>query len=326
MRSQIVARSVAFAAVAGAAMAQVQGPFLGLIADGSSLRAMFGIASAGTIGGALNAGRSFSKLVTAPNHSYALGVDAATGEVLIVSANVAAGSANASAVTGAGNAPDQVVLSPSGTSAALWFAGSLRMQIVSGLPGAPSVRSVDVSYAGSSPSLLAVSDDGQWAAGAWGPGVYSFDPNGSPMLLPFNGPADAICFFHGNHQLAVHSANQVALLSGLESALQANVIWSKAPDPPGQSPGSEEVAVGLAASFDNRYLTVAGNRGDLYTFDLAAGQAGASNCACAPSGLTGIEGSLYRLTGLQNGSVKVFDAAAGQAWFVPLASVEGDQQ
>ena len=78
--------------------------------------------------------------------------------------------------------------------------------------------------------------------------------------------------------------------------------------------------MGLALSFDNRYLSVAGNLGSLSTFDLAAGTSVGLNCACSPANLYGMGGSLFRLTNLVDGVVKVFDAATNEVWFVPLAA------
>ena len=110
----------------------------------------------------------------------------------------------------------------------------------------------------------------------------------------------------------------------IESALAVarNLISSKPDDAPPADPATTpplEVAVGLATSFDNRYLSVAGNLGSLSTFDLTAGTSIGVNCACSPTSLYGMGESLFRLTSLSDGDVKVFDAASNEVWFVPLA-------
>jgi hypothetical protein len=228
-------------------------------------------------------------------------------------------------VNGAASGADRIVFSPSGTAAVLWFAASGRMQVVSGLTAAPSVRDIDASFLGGDPAGLAVSDDGQWVAGAWSSSVYAFAPDGRAPALPVAGPAEALCFFHGRADLAVITATQVVIVSDIGGAAVPNVIYNKPNDPPDTAP--VQVAVGFAVSFDNRYLAIAGNLGALATFDLTAGSSVGGNCECAPSGLEAMGGALFRLTGVSEGALKVFDASSNDVWFVPLAApVGGGQQ
>jgi hypothetical protein len=210
------------------------------------------------------------------------------------------------------------VFSPSGTAAALWFSANDHVQVVSGLATVPSVRDIDASFLGGDPAGLAVSDDGQWVAGAWSSNVYAFGPAGSASVLPMAGPAEALCFFHGRADVAVITASQVVIVSDIGGAVVPNVIYTK---PDGSANGAPvEVAVGFAVSFDNRYLSIAGNLGALATFDLTAGSSAGGNCNCTPSGLAGMGGSLYRVTGVNGGALKVFDASTNDVWFVPLAA------
>jgi hypothetical protein len=136
--------------------------------------------------------------------------------------------------------------------------------------------------------------------------------------LPVAGPAEALCFFHGRADVAVITASQVVIVSDIGGAVVPNVIYTKPNDP--ANTAQVEVAVGFAVSFDNRYLSIAGNLGALATFDLTAGSSGGGNCNCSPSGLAGMGGSLYRLTGVNDGALKVFDASTDDVWFVPLAA------
>ena len=136
--------------------------------------------------------------------------------------------------------------------------------------------------------------------------------------LPVAGPAEALCFFHGRADVAVITASQVVIISDIGGGVVPNVIYAKPNDPANTAP--VEVAVGFAVSFDNRYLSVAGNLGWLGTFDLTAGSTAGGNCNCTPSGLAGMGGSLFRVTGVNEGALKVFDASTNDVWFVPLAA------
>jgi hypothetical protein len=132
-----------------------------------------------------------------------------------------------------------------------------------------------------------------------------------------------VSFFHGRNDVAAITASQVIVITDVTGAKTPNVIWSKPDNPSPPDPATAppvEVAVGLATSFDNRYLSVAGNLGSLSTFDLTSGTSAGVNCACAPGSLYGMGGPLFRLTTLTDGVVKVFDAATNQVWFVPLAT------
>ena len=101
-------------------------------------------------------------------------------------------------------------------------------------------------------------------------------------------------------------------------AVVPNVIYNKSNDTPDTAP--VQVAVGLTVSFDNRYLALAGNLGWLGTFDLTAGSSTGGNCNCTPSGLAGMGGSLFRVTGVNDGALKVYEASSNDVWFVPLAA------
>jgi hypothetical protein len=172
-----------------------------------------------------------------------------------------------------------------------------------------------------------VSDDGKWMVGAWPFSTYAVGPSGYAIVLPVGGAAEAVSFFHGRNDVAAITPNQVTLISDIAGAITPNVIWSKPNEPPPIDPATAppvQVAVGLATSFDNRYLSVAGNLGALSTFDLTAGTSVGLDCACAPGSLYGMSGALFRLTSLTDGVAKVFDASTNEVWFVPLAIMGAD--
>ena len=310
----MIARTLVFLALTGAAGAQVRGPVMGYLPDNGALRTLYGIPASGWVGDAVTPDRALSLIEMSPDQSRALAIAADTGALMLLTPATGV----TAHVNGAASGADRIVFSPSGTTAALWFSASDHIQVVSGLAAAPSVRDIDASFLGGDPAGLAVSDDGQWVAGAWSSSVYAFGPAGGAAALPVAGPAEALCFFHGRADVAVITASQVVIVSDIGGAVVPNVIYNKPNDPANTAP--VEVAVGFAVSFDNRYLSIAGNLGSLATFDLTAGSSAGGNCNCSPSGLAGMGGSLYRLTGVNDGALKVFDASSNDVWFVPLAA------
>ncbi len=314
-----VLRASFFLVLAGAACAQVQGPVIGYLPDAGGLRTMTGIPAAGSVGGAITADGVFSHIEVSPNQTQALAVTAGTGAVMLYTI----GSGASVAVQGVASAPDRIIFSPSGTAAGLWFSKSRHFQLLTTLSASPFVREIDFSFTGSDPTALAVSDDGQWTTGAWPFSSYAVGPDYIAKVLPVSGAAEAVSFFHGRNDVAVITPSQVVLIADIAGAMTPNVIWSRPDDPPPAGPAAAppvEVAVGFATSFDNRYLSVAGNLGSLSTFDLTAGSSVGRNCACSPANLYGMGGSLFRVTGLTDGVVKVFDASINEVWFVPLAA------
>jgi len=306
-----------FLALAGAAWAQVEGPVMGYMPDGGTLRAMSGIPAAGSVGVASAAGSAFSRIEVSPDQTQALAVAAGSGAVMLYT--IASGASVA--VQGVASAPDRIVFSPSGTAAGLWFSSTRHFQLLNRLSASPAINDIDFSFTGSDPASLAVSDDGQWMVGAWSFSTYAVGPSGYAIVLPVSGAAEAVCFFHRRNDVAAITANQVILITDIAGAVAPKVIWSKPDDPPPDPAVAPpvQVAVGFATSFDNRYLSVAGNLGALSTFDLASSTSVGLNCACSPANLYGMGGSLFRLTSLTDGVVKVFDASSNDVWFVPLA-------
>jgi hypothetical protein len=301
--------------------AQVSGPVMGFLPDNGALRTLHGIPAAGWVGDAVAPDRPLSLIVMSPDQSRALAIAADTGALVLLTPATGA----TTHVNGTASGADRIVFSPNGTAAALWFSATDDMQLVSGLAGTPSVRDVDTSFLNGAPAGLAVSDDGQWVAGAWSSGVYAFGPDGRASVLPVAGPVEALCFFHGRADVAVITTTQVVVITDIGGAVVSNILFSKAPDA-GSAPPAE-VAAGFSVSFDNRYLAIAGTLGHLNTFDLTAGTSAGGNCECTPSGLDGLGGALFRLTEANGGALMVFDASSNDVWFVPQASATaGGQQ
>jgi hypothetical protein len=323
MRMNVILRTALFFTLASAAWGQISGPVLGYLPEGDSIRTMYGLPAAGAVGAALNTGRALSLSAVSPTQNYALGVAADTGELLLVIPSADGSVATVSPVSDAAAGASRIVLSPDGSAAASWFSSSGHLQVINGLPGSAAVRDIDASFLGAAPAALAVSDDGQWVAGAWTQGLYVFGPVGQVSVLPVDAPVTALSFFHRRADIALATATQAITIADIGGGAAPAIVWS-IPDT-GAPAGS---LLGIGVSFDNNSVVMVWDSGALVTVNLVAGASAGVDCGCAPAGIFGLGGSVFRLTGLNSGALKVFDAATGDVWFVPLAasSADGGQQ
>ncbi len=324
--TNMLLRTITFFALMGAAYGQLSGPVMGYLPDGSSLRPINGIPAAGTVGAAVTADRNLSLLQVAPGQALALATAYDNGQVLLVTLGSGGQALQLAPVTGAAAGATQIVFSPNGSAAALWFSATGHLQLVTGLASTPAVRDLDASYLGGNPSAIGVSDDGQWAIGSWSGSNYGFGPSGQAVTLPVSGSAEAVNFLHGRQDAAIITATQVVTIADIGGAAVPTVLWSLPSD--AAVTGGRPVAAGIAASADNSQLAIAANTGALFTFNLATGVGTPADCECQPSGLSGVGGSVFRLNGISAGVLKLFDAASNNVWFVPLgtAAVSGGQQ
>jgi hypothetical protein len=218
-----------------------------------------------------------------------------------------------------------IAMSPSGTAAALWFPSNGHLQSVGGLPNSPVLQDMDASFLSASPLAIAVSDDGQWAAGLFSTGVYVFGPNGKAIPLQTDPGVVALAFFHNNHQLALATSSRASAIADVAANTQMSVLY----DYSAQTLAPR--AIGVSA--DNRLAVVANSDGTIVNINIAGGTAASVDCGCSPTGLYGMGGAVFRLNGLgseRTGAkhdMKIFDAGAGQVLIVPPAlSLEGGRQ
>jgi hypothetical protein len=305
--------------LAGTAMAQVGAPMLGYLPDQGTIRAMNGIPASASIGPLLVAQQAYTQIAVSSSGSFALAT-ASTGEVVVLT--VGADGMTLETATVQGAAAGNLQLSPNGSSAVVLNGGTL--EVIGGLPASPAVASfTDVSYLGAA-SALSVSDDGQWVAGVFGGAVYAIGSGGQVVTLPAPAGVVASAFFHGTEDLAVTTAVQIVEISNISSGTPTTTnIYGSADTPiPAQSP------IALALTSDNAWVLLVEPDGGIGQVQLAGGAVTVAHCGCTPEGLTGLGGTLFRVSTLANGSVKVYDARSGDMWFVPLAytGTQGGQQ
>jgi hypothetical protein len=287
---------------------QIGVPTLGYLPEGPRIRVMQGIPGAGAVGPILDVCRNLAQIAISPRQDYILASDSVTGEVLKIVPGGA--SPSITAIAGATANPDEIVMSPSGSSAVLWFSATNLAQIISGLPSSPSVRKVDVSVLNGAPTAVAVSDDGNWlaAASSNATGVTLYASNGSISTIPLDDDATGLAFFHNRAELAIATTSLILTADPTSTA------------PPSLAGNLNVIsnAFDLAVSFDNQRI-VAATGGILFTVDLTTASVSTLNCECAPDGLYGIGGSVFRVASAMLGGVKLFDAENNRILEVPNA-------
>jgi len=296
-------------AASASAFGQVEGPLFGYLPDGARLRPVYGIAASASIGAAADYGRDFSRIAVSPRQDYAIVAAADTGAVFVASPTGAM-----TPIPGADANPDRIFLSPRGSAALLWSASSGRLQFLTGLSGSLSVRNASATFLNTLPHAFAVSDDGQFAAGAFADGLWLFGPQGQATPLPSQERALSLAFFAGRPDLAVATATHVFSIKDVGGQPTVSQLYE----------GPRMAPVGLAVSADNQHLVAAEVSGSLLSLDLSSGGAARFDCGCSPEGAFSMGRSVFRFTGLKGAVFKVFDASTGEVFFVPLAQGSGD--
>jgi DNA-binding beta-propeller fold protein YncE len=285
---------------------QVSSPVAGYVFDGVALRPVTGVMGGATLGDGLSFGLTASAAEVSPQLDSAI-VTASDGSLHLFRLG---GSGPAEvAWDGAPRGPAMVVYSPSGTAAAIYASG--RVKVVSGLPNAAveafavAAGSAPVAaesrIATAAPQAMAVSDDAAWLLAASAGRVRLLGASGSSAVLLEGARPIGVAFAPGGHAAAV--------LSGAGPWLDEYSDIAAAPVARIPAPGLTDPA-GLAFSADGKLVLAAAPTSKSVTiFDIAAGTATTLRCDCAPTGVPRL-GNLIRLT----------EAGAGPVWFVDLAA------
>jgi len=287
-------------------------PSMGFVFDQSthSLRRIEGIPGASLVGSPVEFGFALSAAYVAPRldsafvmadgdcraHLFRLTADAPR-ELTIDSLGACLG----------------VVYSPSGSVAALYSRGSVR--VIKGLPDAPIVAAT-VSLRPNPrsqrplPFTLAVSDDGQYLLYGAGGVIELFGVAGDRRRVADGAREVAAAFAPGGHDAAVVQRDKLTLFRDIAGAATVRTF-----------PGIE-MPSGVAFSPDGQKLFVASATGRaVTTIQVATGDRSALACDCAPSALIPM-GSVFRLNELGSEPLWLLDTASERGLvFVPAPAV-----
>jgi hypothetical protein len=145
-------------------------------------------------------------------------------------------------------------------------------------------------------------------------GVYAFGPNGEVNRLPIEDRVTGLAFFPLTHDIAAASTAGLQRVTGIGSFVQISVLASFADSSP--------PAAAVAVTSDNKVVIAVNGAGTITSVQIESGTTASLDCGCSPEGLFPIGSSAFRLTSLQGGAFKLFDAALGEVLFAPLALVQ----
>ncbi len=276
---------------------------------------MWGIAGAATLGDAFDFGYPIANAVAAPRLGFALSVSALDGAVRLVPLQ----NSNVTPVlfSDAMAAPDLVVLSPTGSAAALYKQSTGELQVITGLPSAPVVASrAAPTGLSSAVARLAITDDGSEAllatSAAQDSALWLVTSNDSAGTLLSPGGAAAFAFGPNSHDAVIATVNgDLSLLQISGAQIQSRQI---------SPPSSSSSISGVQLSADGKRIYASGASG-VAAFDLDSGVWTETSCACSPRGLYNFGSvNLFRLTDASRGPIfllDVSDALNTRIWFVP---------
>ena len=258
-------------------------PWLGWIFDGEAraLRPITGIPMSALMGDKVELDLSLA--VGSPEGTFALGVAASDGRVLVVDGG---GSAE---LAGAKANPTRIVMSARGRAAALYFEEGNGVQIFDGLP--TSGRLVQEFVLDGKPGTLAVDDAAGTVLASLEGGLYGYTAEfGKQLLVPLSEVIDA-GFLAGSSDFVALDGTKVILMrngQATELTTQEDMV----------NP------VKAAVSGDGRRLVVLLKQGNLVIRDLKASKNKILQCYCTPRELTRLRGnSVFRLNSPKDGTV-----------------------
>ncbi len=170
-------RSLFFLATALSLSAQIEGPRLGLLVDGTQLHTAWGVPGVAVTTPLRDV--AAKSVAASPRQDYLLAVPADGPGLLVLSPTGLAETDRL--VLADGGTIDAVVFSSRGTAVAV--RRSSRVDVVTGLPQrADVVQTFDLSFAGSDTARVAVSDDGGTLFALVGADAYRMNANGMTRL------------------------------------------------------------------------------------------------------------------------------------------------
>jgi hypothetical protein len=297
--------SICFACSLYGQAGKLVAPSLGFAFDPSShtLRRIQGIPGAALVGTPVDFGLAVSAAYVAPRLDSAF-VLAGDGQLHLFRLVDTPQERNLDSL----GAPLRVVFSPSGSAAALYSPGSVK--VIKGLPDAPAVAatirvSIDSRSRRPLPGALAVSDDGAYLLYSAGGPVELIGVAGDSRKVLEDAAGALAAFAPGNHDAAIVYGSKLILYQDIAGAATERTF--------------EGVTTPSAMAFspDTQKLFVASTTGRAVTaVQVATGERSALACDCTPANLVPM-GSVFRLTELGSEPLWLLDTASNRVVFVP---------
>ena len=213
-------------------------------------------------------------------------------------------------------------LSGNGAAAALYYAQSRKILILGGLPDSPAVReTIDVSTVDLTLSRYAVTNDGTLALLAFSEEtqdvVYRWTRNSGLAYLDASGRVSEITFMDEHAVLADFGAGQIRMLRNVRDEATPTVI--------GDAREGLSQPVAISISRQHEILVADAGTGRVVTLDVSGRKLREVQCACVPTNLSVLRGSIYRLTDRIESPIFVFDSNYGtdRISFIPALSRAG---
>ena len=262
-------------------------PWLGWIFDGEAraLRPITGIPMSALMGDKFEL--DLSQAVGSPEGTFALGVAANDGRVLVVDGG---GSVE---LAGAKANPSRIVMSARGRVAALYFEEGNGIQIFDGLPG--SGRLVQELALDGKPGALAVDDAAGTVLASLEGGLYGYSAEqGKKLLVPSSEVMEAEFLAGSSDLVAVDGTKVILVRNGQATELTIHMTARQDMVNP----------IKAAVSADGHRLVVLLKEGGVVIRDLKANTNKMLKCSCTPGELTRLRGnSVFRLNSLKDGTV-----------------------
>lgn len=297
----------------------LSGPSIGFLSDekGTTLWPLLGVLGANVPGPALALPESIVNTVIAPQQDYALAISTATSLPVLINLDIS----NPAIVPlpGGRSNPSLIVLSPTGSSAALYHRESNLLQLVSGLPATPQIAyEFDASAIAGDVRDVAVSDDASLAlisTGHESRSLWIVKTDGSVSPLSAIQPARAVFVAHRHDAVIADDATQEVFL--VES-LDQNPV--RLPGVVLRDDGGHFSAI--AASSDGQSLFVARQgSSEVVIVNLQTRETVVVPCHCQPTVFSPLKGnSVFRLNGIPNSPIAVLDSSAAipRTLIIPL--------
>ena len=300
-----------FSLVAVCSAQQVRQQALGFVFDSGSprVRPLWGVPGASTVGDPIDFGSDVLSSAVSPHQDY-IAFLAGTNRTAKIWRH---DTQTISAISDIRPGATQVVVSPEGASAALYYSDTHQVHVITGLPDAPvATMDADLSSLMNPLHSLAVSDDGaillaseSLVSGNAAPSVVVFQSNGVAARIGLSGPATAIAFLSNSHDVLLSSAGEAILVRNAVAQSSRTIL-----------PAAANSAIGVISSTDgSRAFFVNAQTGTVSIVSLnSVGVPPAIvQCGCEPTGIARTAApSIYRLTENSGVPVSLLDFSSNQ--------------